>query len=68
LEPRFIKESNKNANLAYSGIKNKKNGSNWSHLGVCELDRILLNHLLADIDNVLKVLNDVEYRNELENL
>jgi len=54
--------------LAYSGIKNKKNGSNWSHLGVCELDRILLNHLLADIDNVLKVLNDVEYRNELENL
>lgn len=32
---------------------------NWSHFSVGELDRTITNHLLTDIDNILKVLNDI---------
>lgn len=39
----------------------KKNGANCFLLapfGFCELDETILKHLLVDIDNILKVLNE----------
>ena len=46
-------------NLEDKAKKMAQFGLNWSHWTFVNLTGLYSNHLLADIDNILKVLNDI---------